>query len=283
MIRTLTRVARLLTLTVAGLTAAVPKTVHFESEDHKTKLVGYLFEPAGGGRHPAVVMLHGRAGPYSSAAKGVYNAETLSKRHLEWGNFWAERGYVALLVDSFGPRGFPEGFPAGSYENRPATVSEQTVRPLDAYGALRYLRGRKDVIPDRVGVQGWSNGGMTVLVTMSQHPPGIENPSPETGFRVALAEYPGCGMEAVSGEYLPYAHLLLEVASADAEVSPKKCASFAARAKRAGADLEFVEFEGAEHNFDDPGKKKQSNPANQAATEETMKRAEQLFAEKLLH
>ena len=277
----MTRVLGLLLLASSCLVAGPVKTVHFESEDHQTKLVGYLFEPEGGGKHPAVVMLHGRAGPYSSAAKGVYDAETLSKRHKEWGNFWAERGYVALLVDSFGPRGFPEGFPAGSYENRPAAVSEQTVRPLDAYGALRYLRGRKDVVPDRIGVQGWSNGGMTVLVTMSQHAPGIENPTPETGFRVALAEYPGCGMEAVSGDYRPYAHLLLEVASADAEVSPKKCASFAERAKRGGADIDFVIYEGAEHNFDDPGKKKQSNPANQQATEETMKRAEQLFAERL--
>ncbi len=277
----MTRVLGLLLLASSCLVAGPVKTVHFESEDHQTKLVGYLFEPEGGGKHPAVVMLHGRAGPYSSAAKGVYDAETLSKRHKEWGNFWAERGYVALLVDSFGPRGFPEGFPAGSYENRPAAVSEQTVRPLDAYGALRYLRGRKDVVPDRIGVQGWSNGGMTVLVTMSQHAPGIENPTPETGFRVALAEYPGCGMEAVSGEYRPYAHLLLEVASADAEVSPKKCAAFAERAKRGGADIDFVIYEGAEHNFDDPGKKKQSNPANQQATEETMKRAEQLFAERL--
>jgi dienelactone hydrolase len=272
----------LLILAAISALASPPKTVHFESEDHQTKLVGYLFEPEGAGRHPAVVMLHGRAGPYSSAAKGVYTAETLSKRHQEWGRFWAERGYVALLVDSFGPRGFPEGFPVGSYESRPASVSEQTVRPLDAYGALHYLRGRKDVVPGRIGIQGWSNGGMTVLVTMSSHAPGIENPTPETGFRVALAEYPGCGMEAVSGDYRPYARLLMLVASADAEVSPKKCAAFAERAKRRGADLEFFEFEGAEHNYDDPGKKKQSNPANQRATEETMQRAERLFAEQLL-
>jgi carboxymethylenebutenolidase len=117
---------------------------------------------------------------------------------------------------------------------------------------------------------------------MSQHAPGIDQPSPDTGFRVALAEYPGCGMEAVRGNYKPYAHLLLMVASEDAEVSPKICESFARRALRGGADLEFMIHQGAEHNFDDPGRKKQSNPANQRATEETMRRAEQLFAEYLL-
>ena len=261
--------------------AADIKTVHFQSEDHTTKLVGYLFEPSGHGPHPAVVMLHGRAGPYSSLAKGVYTAATLSKRHKEWGEFWAERGYWALLVDSFGPRGYPQGFPRGSYENRPSEVSEQTVRPLDAYGALRYLRKRSDVMGDHIGVQGWSNGGMTVLVTMSDQTPGIDHPTPETGFRAALAEYPGCGMEAIKGRYHSYAPLLMMIASADEEVSPKICEAFAKRAKASGSVLESIVFEGAEHNFDDPGKKKQSNPANRHATEQAMRRAEAFFADRL--
>ena len=114
----------------------------------------YLFEPTGRGPHAAVMLLRGRAGPHSSLAKGVYIAATLSKRHKEWGTFWAERGYYALLVDSFGPRGYPAGFPAGSYADRPAEVSEQTVRPLDAYAALIFLRAQRDVIADRIGVQG---------------------------------------------------------------------------------------------------------------------------------
>src|SRR5258706_5014037 len=116
--------------------AAEIKTVHFQSEDHKTRLTGYLFEPTGTGPHAAIVLLHGRAGAYSSLAKGVYKSTTLSKRHKSWGEYWAERGYFALLVDSFGPRGYPEGFQKGSYKDRPAEASEQTVRPLDAYGAL---------------------------------------------------------------------------------------------------------------------------------------------------
>jgi dienelactone hydrolase len=266
---------------IAGCSLAADlKTVHFQSED-QTRLVGYLFEPSGGGPHPAIVLLHGRAGPYSSLAKGVYSAATLSKRHRQWGEFWAERGYFALLVDSFGPRGFPEGFPRGSYQDRPAEVSEQTVRPLDAYGALRYLRGRKDVMGDRIGVQGWSNGAMTALATMSDKAPGISDPTPETGFRAAVAEYPGCGMDATKGQYHSYAPILLMIAAQDEEVSPKVCESFAKRATAAGSPLESVVFEGAEHNFDDPGKKKQSDPANHSAMEEAMRRAEAFFAEHL--
>ncbi len=277
----LTRTCFSIIVFLCSACAADIRTVHFQSEDHSTKLTGYLFEPSGRGPYAAVVMLHGRAGPYSSLAKGVYGATTLSKRHKQWGEFWAERGYVALLVDSFGPRGFPQGFGRGSYEDRPPEVSEQTVRPLDAYGALRYLRGRRDIIGDRIGVQGWSNGGMTVLVTMSDGAPGINQPTAETGFRAALAEYPGCGMDAVKGPYHSYAPLLLMIASADEEVSPRVCEAFAKRARKAGSELESIVFAGAEHNFDDPGKTKQSNPANHSATEEAMSRAESFFAKHL--
>ena len=258
-----------------------PETVHFPTANGSVKLVGYLYEPAGNGPHPAIVMLHGRAGPYSSAAHGRYDATTLSKRHKEWGEFWAQRGYIALLVDSFGPRGYAEGFPRGSYADRPDAVSEQTVRPLDAYGALNYLRSRRDVSPDRIGVQGWSNGAMTVLVTMSDQAPGLDHPSTATGFRAALAEYPGCGMDAVKGEWRPYAPVLMLLGSADEEVSPKRCESFAKRAQKAGSTIEYRVFEGAEHNFDDPGEKKQSNPANATATAETQRMAESFFAKAL--
>jgi carboxymethylenebutenolidase len=273
--KTLLRLS-LLGVFVAVSSAAPPETVHFPSLDGKTTLVGYLFRPVSPvlAKAPAVVMLHGRAGPYSSLAKGVYTAATLSKRHKEWGEFWAARGYVTLLVDSFAPRGYPGGFGRGSYEDRPSEVSEQTVRPLDAYGALRFLRTRRDVNPDAIGVQGWSNGGMTVLVTMGSHLPG-------DAFRAALAEYPGCGMAAVQGDYRNYAPLLMMVASADEEVSPERCEKWAAKAKKAGNPLELVVYPGAEHNFDDPGKTKQSNPANQAATADAMRRAERFFAEQL--
>ena len=261
----------------AVASAAEVKTVHFPSADGKTRLVGYLFEPAGPGPHAAIVLLHGRAGPYSSLAKGVYTAATLSKRHKEWGAFWAERGYYALLVDSFGPRGYAGGFPAGSYTDRPPEVSEQTVRPLDAYGALGYLRAQRDVIAGRIGVQGWSNGGMTVLATMSEHAPG----KPESGFVAALAEYPGCGMDAVKGEYRSYAPILLLIAGEDEEVSPKRCEQFAKRAVEAGSALESHVYPGAAHNYDDPGAKKQAVPANRTATEDAFRRAEAFFARHL--
>src|SRR5262249_44806011 len=118
-------VARLLTcllpLILASACCAEPQTVLFRSADGATEIVGYLFKPTTPGPHPAIVMLHGRAGPYSAndnvnctfvsrTARSVCSASTLSRRHAMWGEFWAARGMLALLPDSFGPRGKAHGF-----------------------------------------------------------------------------------------------------------------------------------------------------------------------------
>ncbi len=274
-------VAALLLATAAG--AQTPETVSFLSEDGKTKLVAYLFKPGTPGPRPAVVMMHGRLGPYSTLAKGVYNVETLSKRHKEWGKFWAERGYIGLHVDSFGPRGYPRGFAAGTYKDRPAELNEITIRPLDAYGALKFLRARPDVIPDRIALHGWSNGGSATLSTMAVNAPGIANPRPTTGFRAALAFYPGCGLhERYRNSYKPYAPVLMFIGTDDEEVSPKSCEQLAGWGKDAGGDIDLISYPGAQHGFDDPGKKRQSSEANRLATIDAKGRAEAFFRRHLL-
>jgi carboxymethylenebutenolidase len=279
-------------LAAPNVFAAVPETIKFASRDGKTELTGYLFKPAGAGPHAAVVMLHGRAGPYSSNKPGIMAADNLSARHRLWGEFWAVRGYLALHVDSFGPRGYAQGFPRHSHSARPAAVSEQSVRPLDAYGALDYLRTRADVIADRIGVQGWSNGGMTLLAAMGEQAPRVAPdkanqvrlapPTPRTDFRAALAQYPGCTVQRKQADYKPYAPLLLLLAADDDEVSPQVCAALAAQLKQRGAEIESVIYDGAHHGYDDPGKTRQSHTPNKAATDDTMRRAEAFFRKHLL-
>jgi carboxymethylenebutenolidase len=183
-----------------------------------------------------------------------------------------------LLVDSFGPRGYASGFPKHSYNDRPAAVSEQLVRPLDAYGALAYLRARSDVVPDMIAVQGWSNGGMTVLAAIASDAPALESIRPAGRFRAAIAEYPSCRHPMNAKSYKPYAPVLLLAASEDDEVSPEVCRTFAELMQARGHAVEFVMYEGAHHSYDDPGKTKQSHPPNRAAMADTLKRAESFVA-----
>jgi len=261
--------------------APLPERVTFASADGRTTLVGYVFIPEEPhpARMPAVVMMHGRAGAYSSRARGRYDASTLSKRHRQWGEIWAQQGYLAILVDGFGPRGYPGGFPRFSYDSRPDELNEVTVRPLDAYGALAYLRSRNDVIADRVALQGWSNGASATLATMSETAPGTATPTPATGFRAALAFYPACGLKGQFPDGIkPYAPVRVFHGSGDEEVSPRRCADFVAKSQALGGDIQFRLYPDAVHGFDDPSPSRQSDEANASAIRDAIPRAIGFFA-----
>jgi carboxymethylenebutenolidase len=269
-------------LTAASSTALAQERVTFPSADGQTTLVGYVFmPPAPSARMPAVVMMHGRAGAYSSAAKGRYDASTISQRNRMWGALWAANGFVAVLVDGFGPRGYPAGFPRFSYESRPDVVNEVTVRPLDAYGALSWLRTRKDIAADRIGLQGWSNGGSATLAAMAAG----EDFAPPTslkGFSVALAFYPACRLRGRFDDgYRPYAPVRVFHGTADEEVSYRRCNTLVERSRKAGGDIDITLYPGATHGFDDPGRARQNNPANRSAKDDATERALRFFAERL--
>jgi dienelactone hydrolase len=282
------RSASFFAASMAGLVAAQaePATVYFASGDGATQLVGYLFVPRTSGPHPAVVMLHGRAGPYSAnfnedctlVAKGVTspcNASSLTKRHAAWGNFWADHGYLALLPDSFGPRNKGHGFGRHSHDDpEREDVNERTVRPLDAEGALSFLRSRADVVPDHIFLQGWSNGGSTALNVMYR-----QASKPSSGFRAAMVLYPGCGPRAlISQDYKVASPVTVFLGSDDEEVSPVTCHRVLDPARINGSPIDIVDYAGATHDFDDPGKKRQSIEANQDAQQDVLRRAPELFA-----
>ncbi len=271
-------IAILISASAAGADA-LPQRVEFPSADGHTMLVGYLYLPAK--RRvpaPAVVMMHGRAGAYSSLADGRYDAATLSQRHRAWGELWASQGYVALLVDGFGPRGYAQGFPRFSYDARPAELNEVTVRPLDAYGALVYLRRRGDVDGNRIGLQGWSNGGSATLATMAADAPGRNG----AGFRAALAFYPACRLKGrFDAGYRPYVPVVVLHGTADEEVSPKVCADLVARSRAENGAIDITLYPGATHDFDDPDRKRQGVAANAAARQDAIARALRFFAERL--
>jgi carboxymethylenebutenolidase len=233
-------------------------------------------------------MLHGRAGPYSGNVsagcalvareqRSACGAATLSKRHEMWGEYWAGHGYFALLVDSFGPRGRAHGYGRHSHDDPDRDeVNERTVRPLDAEAALAWLATiRGGVRMDRVMLQGWSNGASTTLNVMyRQAHRAVAANAPR--FKAALAFYPGCGPRAlISQRYEADAMVSVFLGSADEEVSPALCADVLRRAQ--GGPVNVTVFEGASHDFDDPGSARQAIAANRAARETAMQRSSALF------
>ena len=201
----------------------------------------------------------------------------MSKRHQSWGEYWAAHGFIALLPDSFGPRGKAHGFGRHTHgEPDRDDVNERTVRPLDAEGALKLLQARNDVTAARIYLQGWSNGASTTLNVMYRQAQ-ANGQGNSSGFRAAMAFYPGCGPAALlTRDYRTSAPVTVFLGEDDEEVSPETCHRVLDPAAKR-SPIEVVEYDDATHGFDDPGKKKQRIPGNQDAREDVLERAAVIF------
>jgi carboxymethylenebutenolidase len=129
-------------------------------------------------------------------------------------------------------------------------------------------------------LQGWSNGGSATLATMAPDAPGISDHTPAAAFRAALAFYPACRLKDhfAKTDYSAYAPLRLFMGSADEEVSPKRCRDLL---EDADGDIESKFYKGATHDFDDPGRRRQSIPANAKARSDAIRRATEFFGQQL--
>ncbi len=170
-------------LTVSATFAA--ETVSFKGAPKTAKgdfepLTGKLTKPQGDGPFPAVVLLHGCSGI------GMFPDD--------WPERLAGWGYVALTVDSFGPRGFTEI--CSNMFRVPYPIRVQ-----DAYDALCYLSGLPFVDRNRIGLIGWSHGGLSALAAVSRSnyatsaaivTTRLEPPKQEHLFRAVIAFYPFC-------------------------------------------------------------------------------------------
>jgi len=206
-----------------------------------TELSAWLLRPEGAGPFPAIVLLHGCSGLYSGS-----QGEKLSARHDEWARKFRDAGYVALLPDSFNPRGHRQ---VCTLKDRPILSTRE--RPRDAYGALLFLQRRNDVIANRIAVMGWSHGGQTTLATLNPKSPGRPKVLPKGDFRAGVALYPGC-TTARDQAYGSVAPMLLLVGEADDWTPAAPCVAFAEAARERGAPIEVVAYPGAYHDFDAP-------------------------------
>jgi carboxymethylenebutenolidase len=260
-----------------------PRTVTFPSADGHTTLTGYLFPPAGRPKiAPAVVLLHGRGGVYLARAKGNYSSVTLAKGIRTWANLWAAQGYWVLVVDSFGSRGAPSGLTPG----RTKPVDELAVRPLDAYGALRYLRQSPRVRADRIGLEGWSTGADVALTVLDRAlvPPVMTQNG--RGFRIAIVMAPHCeALSRLRSPYLPYApvHIFVGGRGAAGAAAAAACQKAATQGQSRGGDIATTVFPAAAPNFDDPVRERTVSPASIAAAAAARQQAVSLVVAALGH
>jgi dienelactone hydrolase len=154
---------------------------------------------------------------------------------------YAERfvshGYVALILDSFAPRGINNICGNG------LQVNPQR-RAWDAYSAASYLVSLGFVDRQRLVLEGDSHGGWTTLVALEQgrwHTP--------EHFAAGIAWYPYCpDSNAV------LAPVLILIGEADDWTSADRCKAWVERLRNQqnGPGIDLETFPGATHAYDFP-------------------------------
>lgn len=124
--------------------------------------------PEGTGPHPAVLILHGSAGP--SGREGGYAKALMAA------------GFATLEPDQWSPRGL-----AGGAEGRPRSVIETLP---DVYGAQKFLASHRLIDKQRIAVMGFSFGGVaSMLAATHAH---NDRFAPEGAFQAYMPCYPVC-------------------------------------------------------------------------------------------
>jgi dienelactone hydrolase len=221
------------------------QAVRFPGPD--VELSGILFEPAAparrGERRPAAVLMHGCSGMFTSRGQ-------LPQGRRDWAERFASRGFVALKVDSFTPRGI-RSVCETKVSERPAQPWE--TRVADAYAALDWLSRRADVDPKNVLAVGWSHGGSTVMGLVRPEALGRRANGPH--FRAAIAFYPGCFQPLRAKGYQATMPMLILHGEQDDWTPVAPCIELAKKLKNSQIPPTIIVYPGAYHGFDSPGDK----------------------------
>ena len=181
---------------------------------------------------PAVVICHGSDGV---DGRGDFHAAALNAA-----------GIATLEIDMWAARGTVRGAAA-----RPGSVPETLP---DAFAAKRFLAAQPEVDADRVGIMGFSWGGVVTLLSATER--GVATfGAGQTPFAAHMALYPVCwAYETVPGmtlSGLTGAPVMIQAGDADTYDDPDGLDQLLARLPAASkAIIRGVTHRGAGHGFD---------------------------------
>ncbi len=201
-----------------GAPSSVPYTayeVRFRNED--LELAGTVLQPPGAGPHPGIVLAHG-SGP-----------QTRDSYHRWFANALARAGFVTLIFDKRG-----SGESGG--ERWPLTTGSFVDLADDVIAGVRFLRGRPEVSPDRIGVWGLSQGAWIGPLAATRAP----------GLVAFLVLLSGGGVSPAEQELYDDATKLGELGFVEAAVTEAlSYLRLADEYVRSGTDGDWIRFERA--------------------------------------
>lgn len=200
-----------------------------------------LFKPEGAGPFPALVLVH--------QCGGLGMARWRNESMLNWAKEAVARGYVALLIDSLGPRGVD----TVCYGPKGGVHFARGVK--DALQAAEHLQKFDFVDRKRIALAGYSWGAMVGVLASSAR--WSRNAVPGVRFAAAVSFYPGCftlrpptsaAYEVVQPDI--DRPLLVLMGQQDTETPAEECVAKLGAAKAAGAPVEWHVYPQATHCWD---------------------------------
>ncbi|MDN8613516.1 dienelactone hydrolase family protein [Variovorax ginsengisoli] len=210
-------------------------------KDGKSETVGGVLRlPAGTGKVPVAVLLHGSGG--------------ISSYVTDWEDDFNALGMGTFIIDSFSPRGIVN-------TNADQFVLGRLAMIVDAYNALEALSKHPRVDPSRIVLMGFSRGGQTALYASvarfqrTYMPAGVS-------FAAYVTMYAQCGTTFRDDDDMVDRPVRMFHGIDDNYVSIEPCRAYAARLKAKGRDVQLTEYPGAGHVFDGKAFKKPLAPPN---------------------
>jgi dienelactone hydrolase len=202
-----------------------------------------MYKPVGNGPFPALVLQHQCGGLRN--ASGSWQNQSM----LDWAKTAVQRGYVALVIDSMGPRG------VDSLCSGPKSGVNFMRGARDALLAAAHLKKFDFVDKERIAHAGYSWGAM-VSLALSGKTWG-EALGDGTRFAAAVSFYPGCfTLRPPTGPAYDLINpdvdkpLLVLMGDLDNETPPADCLPKLEAAKSAGGPVQWHVYPETTHCWD---------------------------------
>ncbi len=180
---------------------------------------------------PAMVILHGSGGIKEG-------------REYEYARLFNENGIAAFVIDYYAPRGVTKDTP---YVMKTMATTEVDVIS-DAYSALKILGTHPLIDATRIGVTGYSYGGMGTRYVLDKRLKNIMAPD-SPAFALHMDIYGPCHQNTGAWETTGAPYLAI-YGDSDNSVEPDKCMKVQEKLKEGGSPVEAHLIAGAGHAWE---------------------------------
>jgi len=212
-----------------SVTLNVPQFLAGAPGGRAADIWGDLQLPRGGaGRVPAVVIVHSAGG--------------VGPHEWDWAAELNDIGLATFVLDSFSGRGLHNAV------GRPGRFAP-VLATVDAYRALELLSTHPRIDPSRIALMGFSYGGIVSLYASLTRFHRMHGPA-GAAFAAFLPFYPFCNYRFVADAQVSERPIRIFHGAADDWTPIGPCRGYVERLRRAGKDVQLIEYPGAPHAFD---------------------------------